>query len=377
MNKEKELVKNTFIILLGKLCTQFVSFLLVPFYTFVLDTHEYGLVDLIITYIGLVVPILTIQLEMAMFRFLIDCRDSIEEQKKIFSNIVWTICIILIFSIILYFPIAKVFSIKYTFELICCVVFTIFSGLFLQTARGLGKNKEYSFASIVAGGSNLIFNLIFLTIFELGITGVLWATAISNCLCAMFLTIKLKLYKNFDINLISKKRIYTYIKYSLPLVPNTIIWWIINASDRTIISIFLNATANGIYAVANKFSLIIVSLYNVFNLSWSESAAININSKDKDEFFSNVFNKMLEIVSSLAIVFIGILPLIFNIIIDIKYAESYIYIPVLIIASIFNIIVMFIGGIYIAQKRTNEVAKTSLWSGILNIFINLLLIKKI
>ena len=71
-NKGKELVKNTAIISFGKMCTQLVSFLLMPFYTAVLSTQEYGIVDLIVTYGQLFLPVFTLQLEQALFRFLID-----------------------------------------------------------------------------------------------------------------------------------------------------------------------------------------------------------------------------------------------------------------------------------------------------------------
>ena len=49
MNRNKELIKNTFIILVGKVSTQLITFLLLPIYTIFLSTTEYGKVDLIIT----------------------------------------------------------------------------------------------------------------------------------------------------------------------------------------------------------------------------------------------------------------------------------------------------------------------------------------
>ena len=76
------------------------------------------------------------------------------------------------------------------------------------------------------------------------------------------------------------------LKYAIPLIPNSISWWIINVSDRTMITIIMNSSFNGIYSVANRFATAFVSLYTVFNLSWTESASLNINDKDKDKFFT-------------------------------------------------------------------------------------------
>ena len=67
MNKNKELVKNTAIISIGKICTQFLSFLLLPLYTSLLTTKDYGTVDLITTYQQLLGYIVFFQIEQAVF----------------------------------------------------------------------------------------------------------------------------------------------------------------------------------------------------------------------------------------------------------------------------------------------------------------------
>ena len=71
MSKNSELAKNTFIIFIGKFCTQFISFLLIPIYTNLLPTTDYGYIDLVQSYISLLVPILILRLDSGIFRFLI------------------------------------------------------------------------------------------------------------------------------------------------------------------------------------------------------------------------------------------------------------------------------------------------------------------
>lgn len=377
MSKEVNLIKNTLIIFLGKLSTQIISFLLVPFYTYFLTPEQYGFVDLTIIYVSLLIPLLTLQLEMSVFRFLIDNRKNKKEKKAIITNVFITVIKIYFIFLILYLIINLFFNITYRITLVFYTLSLILSNLTLQVARGIGDNKKYAIASIITGFSTLLFNILFLYIFKLGIFGIFLATIISNTLCFIYLIFKLKIYKYLDKNYINKQKIKEYIKYSIPLIPNGIIWWVINTSDRTIISLLISTSATGIYAISNKFSIILLSIYNIFNMSWTESASLHINSKNKDEFFSKVFNNVLSISTSLSILLLAILPLIFNYIINIQYSDSYKYIPLLILGTIFNIIVMFLGAIYIAKKKTIEVTKTSLWSGILNLLINILLIKQI
>ena len=50
MSRQTELAKNTAVLTLGKICTQCISFFLLPLYTEILDTSDYGIYDLCITY---------------------------------------------------------------------------------------------------------------------------------------------------------------------------------------------------------------------------------------------------------------------------------------------------------------------------------------
>lgn len=56
-NTNKALFKNTGIIAIGQISTKIVNFLLLPLYTALLTTQEYGLVDILSTYSALIVVI--------------------------------------------------------------------------------------------------------------------------------------------------------------------------------------------------------------------------------------------------------------------------------------------------------------------------------
>lgn len=375
MNKNKELVKNTIIILLGKVCTQFLAFLLLPFYTRFLTTSEYGLFDLITTYVILLTPIISLQLESSLFRFLLDARKNEKEKSKIITNTLISVLASILIILAIFFVITIFVDIKYKIYLVLIIIVTIFSNILLQIARGLGETVLYALASVVVGMTNIIFSLVFLILFKLGIEGLFLSTVISNLFACLFLIFKLKIKKYIKLSEYNKQHIKKMLDYSIPLIFNGIMWWFINASDRTLITIFLGTGLNGIYAVSNKFSTIFVSLYNVFNLSWQESASLYINDKKSKQFYSDTFNKMLKIFTSIALLIIVFLPFAFNIIVGSDYSESYNYIPILMLSSILNIIVAFLGAIYIALKQTKKVANTSVIAAVINLVVNILFIK--
>lgn len=376
MKKSIELIKNTIIILLGKVCTQFLSFFLLPLYTSILSSEEYGIFDLITTYVTLIVPIITLQLEMALFREIIDSRNDEKKKRNIISSGFVSIFIQFIFCLLIFFIVSRFINIPYKNYLVLNVLSVMSSNILLQIARGNGDNVGYSLGSVIAGVITIILNLVFLIIFKFRVDGMLLAATIANFMASVFLFFRLKIYSYFKIKFANKQTIFSLLKYSFPLVPNGLIWWVINVSDRTLISLFLGASANGLYAVSNKFSTILIQVYNVFNLSWTESASLHIDDDDKDKFFSDTFNTTISVFYSICIMFVAILPMIFNIFVNDSYNEAYLYIPILLIGMMFNICVSFIGCIYVAKKLTKEVAITSFWSGLLNIIINVALIKK-
>ena len=375
MNKSKELVKNTIIIFLGKACTQLVSFFLLPLYTTYLTTADYGIVDLIITYVSLLVPVITIQLEMSAFRFLVDNRTNEEEISKIITNILYCIISFSLLFTLIYLVLNRFIRIQYNWYILFNILVTIFSNLMLQTSRGLGDNKTYSMGSFLAGTTTVVFNVILIVMINIGAKGMLISSIMANIVEFMYVFLKLKIYKYINSKLYSKSFIKKSLKYSWPLVPNSISWWVVSASDRTIISYILGVSANGIYAVSNKFTAIVSSLLNIFSLSWTESASLHIEDDDRNQFFSNAINKILKILLSFILIIIAVMPLVFKMLINEQYKEAYLYIPILMLSTIFNGVVIVYSGIYIAKKLTKQVAATSIMAAVLNIAINLIFIK--
>ena len=374
MHKKKELVKNTLIIFLGKISTQFISFFLLPLYTRFLSTSAYGTVDLITTYVSLFVPVITLQQEMATFRYLIDARKSEDKIKNVITTSILNVIKLLILFVILYFIALYFFKFNYAYFILANITVCIFSNLFLQIARGLGENIHYSIASFITGLTTIILNIIFIVFLKFQAEGMLLSVILANTFCVIYLFFILKIYKyiSFKSDKVLRKKM---LKYSLPLVPNGISWWVVNASDRTIISTFLGVAANGVYAVANKFPAIINSLFSIFTMSWTESASLHINDDDRDKFFSDIANTVLSLFSCLCIGLIACMPFAFPILVDAKFSEAYMYIPIFLIGVLCNCIIGVYSAIYIAKKMTKQVATTSIMSAVINVALNLLLIK--
>lgn len=377
LSREKSLVKNTIIITIGKVCTQLITFFLLPVYTALLSTEEYGTVDLLNTLISLCLPIVTFQIEQALFRHLIDSRNNESEIKNTITTTLVTITVQSIIYLLLFAIISPFIHNQYKYYLATNVIACIFSSIMLQISRGLGDNKKYAVGSFITAFTTVILNVVFIVGFRWGAYGMLTASLIGNIVCSIYIFTSKKVYKYIKFKLFSKVLLKKLWKYSLPLIPNAISWWIFNSSDRIIVSSVLGIGENGILSAAYKFSSVYITIYNIFNMTWTESASLHINDKDASKFISNTMNVVLNLFTSICFGIIVLMPFIFPIMINEKFENAYNQIPILMLSSLFNVVVGLLSVIYVAKKDTKAVAKTSIMAAIINLIVNLGLIKVI
>lgn len=374
-DRKKELARNTIILTVGKICTQFISFMLLPLYTALLEPKEFGIVDLFNTYISLLVPIFNWQFDSGLFRFMIENRQHEDKQKKIFSTVIISNIFQTVVYLIFYFIVQSHITSKYKIFLAINVVLNIFLSTLLQFPRALGKNINYSIASFISATSAVLLNVVFIAGMRLGAYGMFYATVLSNIITILYITISLRTWKYFSFLSFDKKILKNISKYSIPLIPNQLSWWVVSASDRSIVSYFISVMANGIYSVANKFSTVYITFYNIFNLSWTESVTIHFQEEDREDFMTDMMNMMFNIFAAIDLGIIASMPFIFPIMINLQYKSAYNQIPILMLAVLFQVIVGLYSVIYVALKKSVEIAKTSIYSAIINILTNVLLVQ--
>lgn len=376
MKKKTDLVKNTAIITIGKICTQFLSFFLLPLYTSILSTSEYGTVDLLSTYQLLLLPVVFFQIERALFRFLVDIRLSEEKQKVListtFSFVVWQA----IFLCIIFGVVSLFLHYEYLWNLYFYIIAVAFSSYMLQSSRGLGHNAVYAIGSFIIATTTIIGNILFLAVFHLGAKGMLTSYVIGNLIGGLYVAFTLKIYKCINFSCFSRDRLMECFRYSIPLIPENLAWWVMGASDRIVVSMMMGVAYNGVLSISHKFPSVFTAFFMIFYLSWSESAAIHIQDADRDEYFGSVINTTYNLFSSLAIGIIACLPFVFNIFVpNPDYHGAYQIIPIYMLASMFNVIQGLYSVVYFGLKKTRELVKTTILGAALNLIVCIALIK--
>jgi O-antigen/teichoic acid export membrane protein len=374
VDKTKQLARNTAILAFGKIFTQLTGFLLLPLYTAHLSNEEYGLVDLFASYAALIAPVIALRLEIAIFRWLVEARGDEQKTAAVILNALQLVFAAAITFSALFFAINIWADIPYAALLYLYVVSMALQGIAAQIARGLGKTKLFVAANVTTGLSTAAISVILILIFNMRIEGMLIGSIAGFVIGIVFVLLPLKLRRIVKHAYSERALRRNLLRFSIPMIPNSVSWWIVNVSDRTIISSALGVAANGIYAVSNKFANIPHSIFNVFELSWAESAALHIDSKDKDEFFSSVFSAMSTVLASMILGVIATIPLVANIFIAPDFSTAILYMPVLLLGMYFDLLAKMYGAIYIAKKQTKKVLTTTLVSAALNIIVNIALI---
>ncbi|MFD9627726.1 oligosaccharide flippase family protein [Peribacillus muralis] len=372
MNSYNKLAKSSFIFAIGNLGSKIIFLLLVPIYTYYLSTDEYGNVDLITTTISLLLPITTLSIFDAVLRF---SMDNAYEKKLILSNGISLTIVGFIFSFLLY----PIFLIVFPFDdyLLYFYILLFFQSInstFLQFLRAIDKLKIYAVNGILSAVLVLLTNIYFLIILNWNVSGFLISMIISNIISCIFIIIAGRLYRYFSRNFINIKLLKEMLLYSIPLIPNAVMWWVMGLSDRYIITYFLGMSANGLYAVANKIPSILNIVNSIFLQAWQLSAIEEKDSKSKSQFYTNVFNifsTTIFLFTSILIIFLKII--IFTFLAQ-EFSDSWKYVPFLLLGIVFSSFSGFLGANYLAMKNTRGIFKTSMIGAIINIIGNFILI---
>lgn len=375
MEKTKDLAQNTVIITIGKVCTQFLNFFLLPLYTALLTQEEYGIADLYLNYVNLLVPVITLQMDMGLFRFMVNARKDDKQLQTTMTT--GFICIVAqsVIAIALYLIISTFVSSVDFIYLLLNVISASCVAMTQQAARGIGDNISYAVSGLISAAVQIGMNLLLICVFGWRTEALYLSFLCGNTVCALFLFLRKRMYRYIRFAEASWKHFKELLAFSFPLMPNAICWWGVNAADRTIVSITLGSAANGLLAISHKFAALYTTGISIFTYPWTESAVLHYNEPDRDEFFFSVISTMFRLFLALCLGVIAGMPLIFNYVVNINFSDSYIQIPFFLVASLMNTIVGLYSVVFQAAMKTKYVAVTSIIAALTSVIVDIALIR--
>lgn len=375
IKKVKSLSKNTLLFTIGSFGTRLVTFFLVPLYTLTLTTSEYGTIDLISTTVQLLIPLFTVNIQDAILRYALDEDKKRENVLRVGLSITGLSTIVLgLIILALYLTgIVKLPAYYWLYLLISYILGALNNTLvmFLKAKNEIRQITIWGIANTLITCLTNIFTLLFM---RLGLAGYMISMLSGVAFADLGMIIGGKVYIDLLKSQSDRSLSREMLHYSKPLVVNSLSWWINNASDRYILTYFCGTSLNGIYSVAYKIPSILTTIQSVFYNAWSISAITEFNKGDSDGFISNITDVYwsLSIMGCSAIMVLNI-PLA-TILYSNEFFSAWKYVPILLIAALFNGLGLFNGCFFTAVKRTKEISRTTLVGAIVNTTLNFLLI---
>ncbi len=369
MDRKEKLFKNTIAYTIGNFGTKILAYVLVLVYTHFIPSKELGYYDLIITTVSLFTPIILLMFDDGVYRWLIDANEK--DKGLIIATCLRTITSMTIFSIAVLLLVNNFYPIKYIASIIVFLSSSMIYNLFLNSVRGLGNSFLYATSGIVNSVTLLVLELIGLTVFDLGVEALLVSKGISNVITIVFIYFKQKEFKGVLKSPFNKTLAKDILKYSAPLIPNNICWWIVNSSDRYIILFFLGASFNGIYSISNKFPTIVTTISSIFYFSFQEAMIKEFDAQDRDEFYSNIFKKYYILLFSLIICGIPATKIVVELFTGVEYHSAWMYSGFLYLSTVYSALSGLLGIGYQISKETKRSVLSTVGASFINIFINI------
>lgn len=369
MDKSSKLAKNTLIYAIGNFGSKFLAYVMVLVYSYYITPEELGYYDVVLTTISMVQPLVIFQINDGVFRFLIDSEKN--QKAAIVGNVTKFLCMTTIASELVFLFFCGFVQVRYAVWIGLLLFSTMFFVLLQDIVRGLGLNKEYAAYGVLNSIVMLVMETIGLMVLHMGVEALIISKVCAYGICIVTMFVRHAELLQALREKMSKKVLGPILKYSAPLVPNTICWWVVNSSDRYIILFSLGAAFNGIYSMATKFPTILTMVTSIFYLAWQETAIKEYNTPERDSFFSDIFKKYYVLLFSLCLCAIPATRIVIQLFVSEAFKDAWKYTGFLYLGASFSALCGFLGMGYQISKETARSLATTIFAAVLNFAVNI------
>lgn len=367
----KTFAKNIILFGICSLCTKLMAYIILPLYTETVSTEEYGLIDLIIVTTNLILPIFTMCISDWVLR---QSSDNNSDKKKIFS-IALTIVLIGTILVGLLVPIlffTNVFRLNAIYILIGFITISL-NQLLICFLKAIDKSRIFTISGLVGAAFTIDFNLIFYKYFYLNVRTYFifqYAGTFLSFFIAFFAS---RSYRYIGKTTVTKNEKKEIINYCLPLIPNSLFWWVNSSLDKYCIILIIGMNMSGIYGAASKIPSLLTIFAEIFQQAWSVFLYKETDS-ERSKQGSKIFKYYHFFLLIGAVALILFCRVVSNILLKGDFISGWSIVPLLVIAFLFTTMSTFLGSFFTAHKNTKPLFISSLISGVVNLSLNIVLI---
>lgn len=371
-NRYRKLLTNFGLFAVNAFATKFVTFLLVPLYTYFMTTEEYGITDMSLTVISLATPLATLSVADAAVRFIVEDREKEGE----YCAIAFALTLL---SVVIVFALSPTLDLSifgglggYKLEFVLAYAASAFFQLCSEVARGRGEIKlipvcasisslvTCACAGMLIGYLGMAIEGYFISV-ALGPTVAVIAYLTIGKLGALVVSGMRSLIRVDGLSARIKDVAAPMLSYSFPLVPNSLFWWVGTSINRFFITGMIGIGASGLFAAAGKVPGLINTAYSVFQQAWQLSAFQESKEEGLGCFFSRVFLALQALMLMLCSGISLFAPAVAAIFLQGEFYDAWPFMTVLLLSNLLNVFNAFYGTVYTTTMRTRHIMKTTMF----------------
>ena len=306
----KSLLSDSLIYGLSGIVTSFIGVFLIPIYTKVFDPADYGVIALLGT-TGNILFLLTIfNLDnAAAVWFWSNTEDR--ERRATFSSWFWflfciSVVVALAFIILPGFWSQLILRTTHYEYLIRLFGVTVLFGSFQKIVNIWYRMKRMPLHAVgFALGLSLItigLNILFIIHLKWGLKGTYSAQSISALLGFVGCVVVLR--KNLSLSFFSMSRLKEMLVFSLPLLPSSLMFWLMNSASSYFLSFYSTKSEIGLYMMGSMIAGVFNLVIWAFMQAWGPFAMSISKSEEAKSIYSNIL-ELYFVIGLLAVFFIA------------------------------------------------------------------------
>ena len=370
-SRNETLIKNMLLFAIGNIGSKLLQIILVPIYTRVMSSAEYGTVDVMQAIVSLLIPIFSFTIYESVFRYAME-KDY--DKNAVFSTGIVISGIGGIMLCIGGMFVSSFIAPIYVWLVVANTIFGFLRSLLSQYSRAINKTVLFTIDSVLITVIVLALNIVFIVVFKWGIYGYMLGYILANLISCVFLYVFLGNKRKLTFKSVTKTLVKEMILFSIPLIPNGVCWWISSFIDRLIITGAINEAANGIYAAGHKIPSLLTVIVSIFFQAWQMSANQEFKKNDIAEFYTEIHDQIFSVITMISSFLILFCKPITSVFLGEEYYSAWQVMPLLLVAISFFSLAQFLGSIYSANKKTAMAFVTNFTGVCVSLFVNVLLV---
>lgn len=373
MGRMERFLKTSLIYLVGQMSAKFLAVLLLPIFTSRLSPSEFGYFDVAAAVINLAVAVVFGEVASALLRFGLEAAGLKHDRSTIASTALISFAASAVVFVALGFFFGRSAQVSMWPAIVAFGLASAFN-IFMQClARIYEANIAFMVSGVVNSLVTSLLNIACILGLGLGVLS-LFVSGVAGCLVQSgLLLVALRGKRWFRFSQFSLVVLRSMLRFSLPLVFNSIALWCSTGLLRLLVAQKVGVQGNGLIAVGDRFLIIMTVFSTITSMAWQEAAFRGAKSTDRGRLYSRALDLNIRAMGIGVCVLIPVTAIVFPYLVDSSYDGVRPLLPAYFVVSVVTSIGSLLETVFTAERKTLKLFWSTLTNAVLSVIVFLVL----